>query len=141
MKKKIGNLPFLVVGIIILTVLASSGVKAGSKAVVEGNTEFALDLYRELKDTKGNIFFSPYSISTALAMTYAGAREDTAKQMADVLHFTLDQQELHPAFAKLEALLNAIQSQGNIQLNVANSLWPQKGYPFPKEYLNLAKKN
>jgi serpin B len=111
-----------------------------SAAVVEGNTAFALDLYQELKDTKGNLFFSPYSISTALAMTYAGARENTAKQMADVLHFPSGQNEVHPAFGQLETLLNDVQGKGDIQLNVANSLWPQESYPFLEEYLALVKK-
>jgi serpin B len=111
-----------------------------SAAVVEGNTDFALDLYRELKETSGNLFFSPYSISTALAMTYAGARENTAKQMADVLHFPSGQKEVHPAFSRLETLLNEVQDRGDIQLNIANSLWPQEGYPFLEEYLALVKK-
>ena len=110
-------------------------------AVVKGNTDFALDLYRELRDTEGNLFFSPYSISTALAMTYAGARENTAKQMADVLHFPSGQNKVHPAFGQLETLLNEIQTQGDIRLNVANSLWPQEGYPFLEEYLALVKKH
>lgn len=112
-----------------------------TKAVVEGNNAFALDLFRELKNNGGNIFFSPYSISTALAMTYAGARGNTAKQMADVLHFTLDPQELHPAFAGVETGLNAVQGKGNIRLSVANALWPMKGYPFRGQYLALVKKH
>ena len=57
------------------------------KTIVEGNNEFALELYAKLRDKEGNLFFSPYSISTALAMTYAGARGQTQLQMADVLHF------------------------------------------------------
>jgi len=137
-------LPFLVGALLLLTsvfvLLSANGEKSKSEALVEGNTAFALDVYQRLKDTKGNIFFSPYSISTALAMTYAGARENTARQMADVLHFTLDQNNLHPTFAKLETWLNEIREKGDVQLNVANSLWPQKGYPFLKEYLTLSEK-
>jgi len=120
--------------------LAAYEDKPISAAVVEGNTAFALDLYRELKDTKGNLFFSPYSISTALAMTFAGARENTAKQMADVLHFPSGQNNVHPAFGQLESLLNEVQTKGDIRLNVANSLWPQEGYPFLAKYLALVKK-
>ena len=56
-------------------------------ALVAGNTAFALDLYARLKSAEGNLFFSPYSISTCLAMTYAGARGSTATQMARTLHF------------------------------------------------------
>ena len=110
------------------------------KVVVDGNTKFALNLYQKLKDTEGNLFLSPYSISTALAMTYAGARDNTAKQMAETMHFSLDQKQLHPAFAELRATLNDVQQKRKVTLHVANSLWPQKGYPFLKEYLCLTKK-
>ena len=110
------------------------------KVVVDGNTKFALNLYQKLKDTEGNLFLSPYSISTALAMTYAGARDNTAKQMAETMHFSLDQKQLHPAFAELRVTLNAVQQRRKVTLHVANSLWPQKGYPFLKEYLCLTKK-
>lgn len=126
--------------LVILMELVAYVENPKSAAVVEGNTAFALDLYQELKDTTGNLFFSPYSISTALAMTYAGARENTAKQLADVLHFPSAQKEFHPVFGQLETLLNEVQAQGDIQLNVANSLWPQEGYPFLEEYLALVKK-
>ena len=112
-----------------------------TKTVVEGNTAYALDLYEKLKESEGNLFFSPYSISTALAMTYAGARGNTEKQMAKVLHFTLDQKQLHPAFAHLEAQLNIVQEKGNIDLSVANALWIQKDYIFLKEFLDLTKKS
>ena len=54
------------------------------KTVVQGNTEFALDLYGQLREAEGNLFFSPYSISTALAITYAGARRNTELQMAQM---------------------------------------------------------
>jgi serpin B len=145
MKKKFkGILPFLAGTLFLLAsvsvLLSANAEKSKSEALVEGNTAFALDIYQRLKDTKGSIFFSPYSISTALAMTYAGARENTAAQMADVLHFASTQKELHPTFGKLETWLNGIQEKGDVQLNVANSLWPQKGYSFLKEYLTLTKK-
>lgn len=119
--------------------LQESGKVTEPASLVEGNTTFALELYREIKETKGNLFFSPYSISTALAMTHAGARGETAAQMAEALNFTLDKRGLHPAFGGLQAGLNAVQDKGDIQLHVANSLWPQEGYPFLKEYLTLVK--
>jgi serpin B len=107
--------------------------------VVAGNTAFATDLYARLKSRDGNLFFSPYSVSTALAMTYAGARGDTAQQMAKALHFTAPQERLHPAFSDLQTELNAVQKAGNLQISVANSLWPQEEYPFLPEYLGLLK--
>jgi len=107
--------------------------------VVQGNTEFALALYQKLRTEEGNLFCSPYSISTALAMTYAGARGNTEAQMAQALHFLLDQEQLHPAFALLEAKLSDIGRKGHVQLRVANALWPQKGYALLEEFLALTK--
>jgi len=109
------------------------------EVLVKGNTTFALDLYGRLKEAEGNLFFSPYSISTALAMTYAGARGNTEAQMSRTLHFTLGQKRLHPAFAALDGKLSAVQERGNIQLRVANALWPQQGYTFLDDYLALMK--
>jgi serpin B len=109
------------------------------KSVVKANTRFAVDLYGKLKDRDGNLFFSPYSISTALAMTYGGARGNTAREMAQTLHFVLDQERLPAAIAELEAGLNEIQKKGDVQLYVANSLWPQKDYPFRQDFLSLMK--
>jgi serine protease inhibitor len=109
------------------------------ETVVQGNTQFALDLYQQLCTAEGNLFFSPYSMSTALAMTYAGARGDTETQMAQTLHFTLDQERLHPAFASLEAGLKDVQEKGHVLLKVANALWPQVSYPFLEEFLTLTK--
>lgn len=111
------------------------------EAVVDGNTEFALDLYSRLKDEDGNLFFSPYSISVALAMTYAGARENTAQQISGTLRFSLEPQRLHAAFERLEARLEALQEEGNVQLEIANSLWPHKSYPILEEYIGLMKEH
>lgn len=108
--------------------------------VVKGNSDFAFDLYKQLRHAEGNLFFSPLSISTALAMTYAGARGNTEIQMAATLRFALEQEALHPAFASLENRLRAVQELGNIQLAVANSLWPQIGYTFLKEFILLTEK-
>ncbi|RKZ44756.1 MAG: serpin family protein [Gammaproteobacteria bacterium] len=105
--------------------------------LVRGNTAFALDLYKQLKEDKSdNLFFSPYSLSTALAMTYAGAKGETAKQMYRVLHFSQAQAELHPAFHLLQSQINAAQNQKNIELNIANALWGQKNYPFLDTFKN-----
>ena len=69
--------------------------------IVRGNNRFAIDLLGRVRDQPGNLFFSPDSLSTALAMTYAGARGETAPQMAKALHFNLPQDRLHPAFAAM----------------------------------------
>lgn len=109
------------------------------ETTVQGNTEFAFDLYQRLRKAEGNLFFSPYSISTALAMTYAGAHSDTEVQIAQALHFLLDQGQLHPSFTSLEAKLGDIGRKGYIKLRVANMLWPQKGYTLLEEFLALTK--
>ena len=111
-------------------------------ALVGGNNSFAMDLYQSLRGSGGNLFYSPYSISLALAMTYGGARGDTEAQMAQALHFDLPQAELHPAFNQLDLDL-AQQGEAEdkdiepMQLNVANAVWAQQDYAFLPEYLDL----
>jgi serine protease inhibitor len=115
--------------------------------VVAGNSEFAFELYAKLggdpnvRPASGNLFFSPYSISTALAMTWAGARGQTEIQMAEVLHFSLAQERLHQSFGALEKQLNAGGKERGYELSVANALWGQKGYGFLEEFLTLTKKS
>ena len=106
-------------------------------ALVEGNTAFALDLYQELWDREGNLFFSPYSISLALAMAYAGARGETAAEMAQALHFTLPQERLHPAFNALDLAIADHAAAGGIELHTADAFWGQLGHPFLQGYIDL----
>ncbi|MBT4511025.1 MAG: serpin family protein, partial [Chloroflexi bacterium] len=98
--------------------------------LVAGNDVFAFDLYQVLQAKDGNLFFSPYSISTALAMTYAGARTETEKQMAETLKFTLPQDKLHSGFNALDLRLANEGGADGFTLRIANSLWGQDGYPF-----------
>jgi len=108
-------------------------------ALAQSNNAFALDLYAKLREQKGNLFLSPYSISSALAMTYAGARGQTAAQMAKALHFDLAPDRLHAAFSDLRAALDATGKLAGCELAVANALWAQKDYPFLKGFLDLAR--
>jgi len=116
-------------------------------ALVNGNTTFAFDLYRQLKGQEGNLFFSPYSISQALAMTYAGARGETELQMTNALHFSLPQTVLHPAFNSLDQELakrgEGAQGQDakGFRLNVVNALWGQQDYQFLPGFLALLSEN
>jgi serpin B len=112
---------------------------ADKTAAAKDNNAFAVDLYGKLRAADGNLFFSPESISTALAMTYAGARGPTAEQMAKTLHFTLDQEHLHPALGALMADLNGGGKKRGYQLSVANALWGQKGHDFLPAFLTLLK--
>jgi serpin B len=123
----------------------NTNVVSDIKEAVDGNADFAFDLYGKLKDDpkavapKGNLFFSPYSISTALSMNYAGARSETEKQMAKALHFTVPSERLHPAFGSLRKQLIQDEESRGYQLFLANALWSQKGEPFRKEFLDINK--
>ena len=128
--------------------IASPDVSAGDQALlVEGNSAFAFELYQALKGEEGNLFYSPYSISLALAMTYAGARGETAQQMAETLQFILDQDRLHPAFNWLDSEL-ASRGEGaqgkddeGFRLNIANAIWGQKDYTFLPDFLDVLAEN
>jgi serpin B len=118
------------------------GVKTDAKSqVVAGNNQFAFDLYAHLAREEGNLFLSPSSISTALAMTYAGARSQTAAEMAKTLHFALDQQHLHPAFAALLRDWKAEGKKRGYELSIANALWGQKGFGWLPDFLNVTRTN
>jgi serpin B len=110
--------------------------------LVEGNSAFAFNLYHQLKEEEGNLFYSPHSISIALAMTYAGARSETEEQMAKALQFRLPQDQLHPAF---NALALELDSRGEgaqgkdgegFRLNIINAIWGQRDYTFLDEFLD-----
>ena len=115
--------------------------------LVSGNSAFAFDLYRTLSSEDGNLFYSPYSISVALGMTYAGARDETESQMADALHFGLPQDALHPAFNTLHLDLDSRSGgkQDNdpsaFRLNVTNALWGRQGYQFLDEFTTVVGEN
>ncbi len=110
------------------------------------NLAFAMDLYHQLASQPGDLFYSPYSISQALAMVYGGARGQTEQQMAKGMHFNLSQERLHPAFNALDQELakraSAVKDEGQgFQLNIANATWGQSGFPFLSSYLDLLARN
>ena len=113
--------------------------KADKEIVVEGNNKFALDLYSQVKQKDGNLFLSPFSISTALAMTYAGARGNTETQMAETLHVSLSQERLHSAFLMLMEGLQVDLARGGYELSIANALWGQEGYKFHEAFIDITK--
>jgi len=117
-----------------------------SQALVDGNNAFALDIYQTLRPQDGNLILSPFSISLALAMTYAGVRGETESQMADTLHFDLPQGQLHPAFNALDQDLatrgeSKSDEEEPLQLNIANAVWAEQTYPFLQEFLDLIASN
>ena len=117
--------------------------------LVRGNNAFAFDLYRTLSGGEGNLFYSPFSISQALAMTSAGARGETLRQMEATLHHRLPQRSLHPAFNTLDrTLASRGQEPGGtpsdvgeggqyFRLNIANAVWGQDGFHFLPDFLDL----
>ncbi len=107
--------------------------------VVQAGNAFALDLYGELAKKDGNLFLSPFSIHTAFAMLYAGARGETETQMADVMGYSLDQAKLQDAFHALLVSLDRGTEFGGYRLDVANRLWGQTGYQFLDEYLTVTR--
>ena len=121
--------------------------------LVRGNNAFAFELYRVLNDGEGNLFYSPFSISQALAMTSAGARGETQRQMADTLHYRLPQSSLHPAFNVLDrTLASRGQAPGGtpnndgetgqyFRLNIANAVWGQEGFQFLPDFLDVLAEN
>ncbi len=114
-------------------------------ALVAGNNRFALDLYRALRSPAdverplANLLYSPYSISLALAMTYAGARGETARQMAETLHFALPEERMHPAFNALDQALRSANEgeEDDFRLHLVNAIWGQRGYTIREPFLDL----
>ncbi len=116
--------------------MATPGAHAASNdagTVVQGLNAFAGALYEQLRARPGNLFFSPESIATALAMTMSGARGDTEAEMAAVLRLTLPPDRLHPALGVLLRERNA--QHDDYQLTEADALWGQAGYPFRADFL------
>lgn len=119
--------------------IASAELSNDGKTLVKENTATAVELYQKLSPQEGNLFFSPYSLSVALSMTYGGARGDTQTQMAHALHFSLLSQLSTPPFAELDASLAEIQKDGNVTLGLANSIWPSTEYKLLETYTSLLK--
>ncbi|MFC2165629.1 serpin family protein, partial [Acidobacteriota bacterium] len=127
--------------LILACAMISFAQKSDVESVVSGNSDFAVDIYQKIRQESGNIFFSPYSISTAFAMTYVGARSETEKQMAQALHFPIAQEQLHPAFSELQSKLLSLQDKFDFKLNIANALWIEKNYDLLFEFLDVNRKH
>lgn len=121
--------------------------QADVDALVGGNNAFAFDLYQQLRSQDGNMIYSPFSISLAMAMVYGGARGGTAEQMASTLHFPFTDQKLHSGYNWLDLELEkrALGSEGKknsgFELSIANSIWGQQGYDFQQTFLDLLAEN
>lgn len=109
--------------------------------VVESGNQFALDLYQELRGESGNVIFSPCSISTALAMTYAGAAGTTKSEMAKALCFNMPDAQLHSGMKSLQSSWRKTSRKKGIQLSLANRLWGHQKYEFLPAFLQVTRDN
>jgi serpin B len=109
--------------------------------VVEAGNHFAFDLYERLRSTDGNLFFSPASISVALAMTSVGAAENTEAEMAKTLHLQMPKSQVNDEMRALLASWKSANKKQGYRLNVANRLWGQQGYKFLDDYLRVTRED
>jgi len=155
---------FILIGVIVLSGTFYAGIKFSSKknnqvqtnlesvkptlspeskptdinSVVDANNQFAFDLYSELdKSENGNLFYSPYSISSALAMTYEGAKGETADEMKSVFHFP-ESDILRPNFAAIYNDIN--KGTKDYELKTGNALWVQQDFPLLGDYTSRVEK-
>jgi len=138
----------VLVFIALIAIVVPAGIFAQQQSEAEvvsrSATQFALDLYHRFSASPErqteNLFFSPYSIYTVLALMYGGAAGETAEQMAAALHVQPDPEAFQAGLADIQAILNQVGERGEVQLNIANSLWPQSGAALNPEFLQLAER-
>ncbi|MBC7363944.1 MAG: serpin family protein [Candidatus Aminicenantes bacterium] len=111
---------------------------AAINTVVNASNQFAFDLYSVLKGEEGNIFFSPYSLSLAMAMAYEGARGQTAEEIKQVFYYPEDIEILRRGYAETINQIN--KKDKKYELRTANALWAQNNYPFLPEYFKTVEK-
>jgi serpin B len=116
--------------------LSGSEVPSGAKPSAEESNTFALAIYRLLRRSPENLFFSPFSVRSALGMAQGGARGETAAQMREALRFSSSDEALHAALAETIQRLN-VARRGEYEMAVANSLWGQDGGTLQPEFLDL----
>ncbi|MBA7640363.1 hypothetical protein ES703_48028 [subsurface metagenome] len=114
---------------------------AKEEELIKATNMFAIELYSQLRETEKNLFFSPFSIFTALAMVYAGARGSTANQMEEALHITLEQHRFHMALKTLLRILRSEESYKETELNIANLLCVKEGYDLLERFLFVIEDN
>src|SRR6056297_1462357 len=126
--------------LLLIIIQSTDSLKAQNKQIiVDNNNRFAIDVYKELKENKSNLIFSPFSISTAMAMTYAGAENKTAKEFQKTLFFLEDKQLFHQEFNHLFQGI-ASDKKSSVEFHNANSLWIQQNFKLKDEFLNITKK-
>lgn len=111
-------------------------------SLLEGNSLFAIDIFKKLneEDANINIFISPISISTALTMTYNGAGSTTKEAMAKALKYDgIELETLNTGYKNILAYLNNIDRK--VQLDISNSIWIRKGEKIKEDFISANKEN
>jgi serpin B len=96
--------------------------------IVNGNNQFALDMFSKLGGQQQNVFFSPWSIYSAIAMAHEGAKGKTAKEMQQMMHFPENDSQRELSFASAYDKFN--EKEAGYMLSTANALWVEKEYPL-----------
>jgi serpin B len=112
--------------------MTDAGDMTNAEMIAIANNRFALDMYREVAGRDENVFFSPWSLNSALAMTYEGARGKTADEMRSVLHFSGNDSVRRQSFSSLDHRINA--NDSGYVLSTANALWVDYGFPLEGAY-------
>lgn len=130
------------IALMLLTTLPVSAAARRGPQMVEpadpSPNAFATDLYAQFASADGNLFFSPVSIQTAIAMTWAGANGRTADEIAKALHFD-PHGDTHKRLGAFLDELNSGGKAGGYDLNTANALWLHNGFPFTRDYITFIK--
>ncbi len=124
------------------TMDTKSGTDAENTApvnITENNNLFAFDLYKMISVKPENMFYSPYSISAALAMTYTGARNNTEKQMSSVMHFPASNEAFYNQYNTVLKDINALNDGSTMNIYTANSIWAQKNFKFKEDFIGVLK--
>jgi serpin B len=120
-----------------VTVEAGSLSDSDTAEVIEGNNQLAFDFYSKVIKDDGNIFYSPWSISTAFALVYEGAREKTSEEIQSLFGFPSDDDKRRSSFAGIQDDLNS--QQANYTLTTANALWIDEGFKLSDSYVDVAR--
>ncbi len=108
-------------------------------SITDANNLFAIDLYKKICDKPENLFLAPYSISTALAMTYVGARENTEKQMGEIMHFPANSKDFYDKYNESLKEIGALNDGSAINIYNANSIWAQRDFTFNEAFVKILK--
>jgi serpin B len=115
----------------------TGATEQGVEAISDAMNRFGIEMYLQLLNGADNVFISPYSIFTALSMTYEGARGETASEMASIMHYPDNDTIRRASFARIQNLM--VNGTNDYELTSANKIWPREDYPFMDPFFDLIK--